>query len=639
LGSDRAKCENIEWIELEPIHLLFLNDFDYSNMSILNKLFGEKGSRNDLSKGKTCPSCGASNPLNVKFCSSCGSEFHIVLDNFDGFISYRRETGSDLASLLKIQLENRFHKTIFLDVNELQVGRFDEELLNRIEKTPNFIVILSRASLDRCANKSDWLKREIMQALKTDRNIIPVMTEGFSFPSDELWALLPSEMKVFPSLNGINYSHLHQDSAIRKIASYMKMQTEIPANKVSLDPQNTYDISTKPKTEPFSSKTELSGRTTKEGETQIQEINTEKIKNSTAANSPTPVIKQNDSLEYFVSEGDTENKINLKLIGTSSKDRRIFKNETHYTSSMNLKISDSIAYLPTSEGIRTFNVSDPKSPKLLSLFAAGQSTRKWFELIDHIGFVRGSDAHIDVIDYGDPTNPKGIFFDNHYRNIFDNYGIGLLIYDKTIMIDLCHEESCGVKVLDFSDTNEISKNVRIVGVIKYRTGCGTLYKNYLLLGNSSNPQLRIVSLSKERIEEIKTVPLESLNGGMLPQGIATDDKRLYILGTNITRRFQPILSIYSLKNFPEELEYETSLELPKEQNIKALFGLQVYISDKWLYYNDCGRLYVYDISKPTQPELAFTNEGSFYVMSISRNIMYFGDDRNIWAFEIVRGKR
>jgi hypothetical protein len=207
------------------------------------------------------------------------------------------------------------------------------------------------------------------------------------------------------------------------------------------------------------------------------------------------------------------------------------------------------------------------------------------------------------------------------------------------MIDLCHEESCGVKVLDFSDTNEISKNVIIVGVIKYRTGCGTLYKNYLLLGNSSNPQLRIVCLSKERIEEIKTVPLESLNGGMLPQGIATDDERLYIFGTNITRRFQPILSIYSLKNFPEELEYETSLELPKEHNIKALFGLQVHISDKWLYYNDSSRLCLYDISKPNQPELAFTNEGIFYVMSISKNIIYCGDDRNIWAFEIVRKRR
>jgi hypothetical protein len=207
-------------------------------MSIFRKFIGTKGSENDYSTGKICSTCGQSNLLEAKFCSSCGNEFKIVLDHFDAFISYRRETGSDLASLLKIQLENRFNKQIFLDVNELQVGRFDEELLRRIEETPNFIVILSRASLDRCANKSDWLKREIMQAIKTGRNIIPVMTENFSFPSDEIWALLPSEMRVLSTLNGVNYSHIHQDSAIRKIASYMKHETEIHRTNNNIDPKS-----------------------------------------------------------------------------------------------------------------------------------------------------------------------------------------------------------------------------------------------------------------------------------------------------------------------------------------------------------------------------------------------------------------
>ena len=218
-------------------------------MSILHKIFKKKGPQDEKSKGKTCSSCSAINPLDVKFCSFCGGEFRVVSDTFDAFISYRRESGSDLASLLKIQLEDRFHKTIFLDVNELQVGRFDEALLNRIEKTPNFIVILSRASLDRCANKSDWLKREVMQAFKTGRNIIPVLAEGFTYPTDEIWALLPTEMRVLPSLNGVNYSHIHQDSAIRKIASYMKTQKEISGRQVIPPPKENDDHSDKNKSE------------------------------------------------------------------------------------------------------------------------------------------------------------------------------------------------------------------------------------------------------------------------------------------------------------------------------------------------------------------------------------------------------
>jgi hypothetical protein len=187
--------------------------------------------------------------MEAKFCSFCGAEFLVVCDSFDAFLSYRRETGSDLASLLKIQLENRYHKKIFLDVNELQVGRFDDELLRRIEGTRNFILILSRASLDRCANKSDWLKREVMHALKFKCNIIPVLTEGFSFPSDEIWALLPPEMRILSSLNGITYSHIHQDSAIRKIASYMKSETEIiqiPGNTGPEKPQPSASTNSSP---------------------------------------------------------------------------------------------------------------------------------------------------------------------------------------------------------------------------------------------------------------------------------------------------------------------------------------------------------------------------------------------------------
>lgn len=208
-------------------------------MGILKKLFALKGTGSPPTAGKACHLCGKTNPLEVKFCFFCGGSFQVVSDTFDAFISYRRETASELASLLKFQLENRFNRRVFLDINELQVGRFDEELLRRIEKTPNFIVILSRASLDRCVNKSDWLKREIMHALETSRNIIPVFTENFSFPSDEVWALLPPEMEILPSLNGVIYSHIHQDSAVSKIASYMKTEVEVSPIRVFLTPEPT----------------------------------------------------------------------------------------------------------------------------------------------------------------------------------------------------------------------------------------------------------------------------------------------------------------------------------------------------------------------------------------------------------------
>ena len=199
--------------------------------SFLGKIFSGKNDGNVALAGKKCLPCGAINAPDAKFCFSCGSAFPVIYDSFDAFISYRRETASDLASLLKVQLENNFHKRIFIDIKELQVGRFDEALLRRIEDTPNFILILSKSSLDRCQEKSDWLKREIVHALRTGRNIIPIMMKGFEFPTEPTWALLPPEMRVLSSLNGISYDHIHQDSVIRMVASYMKSAKEVPPVK------------------------------------------------------------------------------------------------------------------------------------------------------------------------------------------------------------------------------------------------------------------------------------------------------------------------------------------------------------------------------------------------------------------------
>jgi len=162
-------------------------------------------------------------------------------DHYDAFISYRRETASDLASLFKFQIEKAYHKRIFLDVKELQVGRFDEMLLKRIEETPNFILILSKNSLDHCNVKTDWLKREIVHALKTGRNIIPVMTEQFIFPSEEAWKEMPEEMQMLPSLNMIRYLHDYQDTAIKKIVSYMKAEVKIPVKEIPMEKPTVTD--------------------------------------------------------------------------------------------------------------------------------------------------------------------------------------------------------------------------------------------------------------------------------------------------------------------------------------------------------------------------------------------------------------
>jgi len=168
----------------------------------------------------TCAVCGSPREPRARFCSACGTRFKEHVDKYHGFISYRRETGSHFATLLKVVLEETLGLPFFLDVDELQVGRFDERLLDIIGNTPNFLLILSPGCLDRCVEKSDWLKREIVHALETSRNVVPILLEGFQFPGPNAIDLLPEAMRVLPNLQAVTYSHVHRESSVRKIAEY-----------------------------------------------------------------------------------------------------------------------------------------------------------------------------------------------------------------------------------------------------------------------------------------------------------------------------------------------------------------------------------------------------------------------------------
>ena len=119
-------------------------------------------------------------------------------DEYDVFISYRRDGGGERAILIEQELERRGYR-VFLDVNDLYSGAFNEALYQTIENTPNFIVILTPQSLDRCLDPEDWVRKEIAHALKSKKNIIPIMSTSFVWPKDDL----PAELEPLRKCNAI----------------------------------------------------------------------------------------------------------------------------------------------------------------------------------------------------------------------------------------------------------------------------------------------------------------------------------------------------------------------------------------------------------------------------------------------------
>lgn len=133
----------------------------------------------------------------------------------DIFISYRREGGYAMARLLYECFYNA-GLSVFLDLEELGAGKFNEKLYEAIDACDNFVLVLPPNSLDRCQAENDWLRLEIEHAIKQKKNIIPVMMVGFTFPDN-----LPPSLQVLPFFNGVQSSREYFDATIKKIISML----------------------------------------------------------------------------------------------------------------------------------------------------------------------------------------------------------------------------------------------------------------------------------------------------------------------------------------------------------------------------------------------------------------------------------
>ncbi len=104
---------------------------------------------------------------------------------------------------------------VFLDVNTIDNGEFDEIILNQIAARAHFVLVLSKGSLERCADPGDWLRREIEEALRLKRNVVPVLDAGFSFRQEARY--LPESLRDLPRYNGIPLYHYYFDAAMETL--------------------------------------------------------------------------------------------------------------------------------------------------------------------------------------------------------------------------------------------------------------------------------------------------------------------------------------------------------------------------------------------------------------------------------------
>ncbi|XP_063241318.1 NAD(+) hydrolase sarm1 isoform X3 [Bacillus rossius redtenbacheri] len=203
-------------------------EFSIYTYSMLNAGV-DKDSMRGLTEDQLLNECGILNSIHrLRILDSIGamksrltSSLEENLDkSLDVFISYRRSNGSQLASLLKVHLQVR-NFSVFIDVERLEAGKFDNNLLQSIRQARHFLLVLTPNALDRCIGDvdcKDWVHREIVAALQSQCNIIPII-DNFQWPEPEE---LPEDMRAVCHFNGVRWIHDYQDACVDKLERFMR---------------------------------------------------------------------------------------------------------------------------------------------------------------------------------------------------------------------------------------------------------------------------------------------------------------------------------------------------------------------------------------------------------------------------------
>lgn len=145
----------------------------------------------------------------------------------DVFISYRRETGSELAELVyKDLLVHGF--SVFKDTHQLLSGHWKEAIASQIRSCKDFVLIITPGSLDRCKlDPNDIVLFEILLAIEERKNIVLVVRKNNNVKSDLVLEGLPETISELPKHNWIEYTNSGADTHLEKIRRFLRARPSV----------------------------------------------------------------------------------------------------------------------------------------------------------------------------------------------------------------------------------------------------------------------------------------------------------------------------------------------------------------------------------------------------------------------------
>ena len=130
----------------------------------------------------------------------------------DAFISYRSACSKDFAhSLYKLFKEKKYR--VFFDEHELPNGRWDQHLFENVANAKDFVLIIANKTLESCSNTDDWVLKEILEAQKLKKNIVPILHDDATWDSISC----PKNLEWLKLLQGEKWLIAHEGSCFDKL--------------------------------------------------------------------------------------------------------------------------------------------------------------------------------------------------------------------------------------------------------------------------------------------------------------------------------------------------------------------------------------------------------------------------------------
>jgi tetratricopeptide (TPR) repeat protein len=117
------------------------------------------------------------------------------------FLSYRHTNAPWALAIYQNLTEHGYD--VFFDYSGIASGDFERVILGNITSRAHFLALLTPSALERCDEPSDWLRREIETALDSQRNIVPLMLEGFDFGTPKISNQLTGKLAALKHYNGL----------------------------------------------------------------------------------------------------------------------------------------------------------------------------------------------------------------------------------------------------------------------------------------------------------------------------------------------------------------------------------------------------------------------------------------------------